>query len=62
VGVGTGAGGGTLATGRTGFNALLTWANVHRRANELRMISANGAGIRLICASVAVSPFRWVNA
>jgi hypothetical protein len=51
-----------LATGKTGFKALLICARFQRRAKELRMISANGAGMRLICASVAVSPFRWVKA
>ena len=58
-----GGGGGTAwVTGGAGFNAFATWAKFQRRAKELRTISANGAGIRLICASVAESPFLWVNA
>ena len=52
----------TLATGRTGFKALLICASVQRRPKELRIISANGAGMRLICASVALSALRCVNA
>src|ERR1700733_5063102 len=62
TGVGAGAGGAAWAAGWPGFKALAIWASVQRRAKEFRIISANGAGMRLICASVAVSAFRWVKA
>ena len=57
-----GAGATAWVTGGAGFNALATWAKFQRRAKELRTISANGAGMRLIWASVAESPFLWVKA